>query len=97
MGIFPKRSKRRKEYTMNTDRASRISQKEAYQIMLRDYPDVMGIQQVCRILNVSTKTGYRLIKDGQLCCMKVGRTYRIPKVHLLTYLCIGGRSQQQAV
>ena len=82
---------------MNTERASNISQDKAYRIMLRDYPDIMNIEQVCQILGVSTKTGYKLINDGLLCCMKVGRTYRIPKVHLLTYLCIGCRSQQQAV
>ena len=82
---------------MNTDRASKISQKEAYRIMLRDYPDIMNIEQVSQILGVSTKTSYKLIRDGQLCCLKVGRTYRIPNVHLFTYLCIGARSQQQAV
>ena len=82
---------------MNTDRASKISQKEAYRIMLRDYPDVMNIEQVCQILGVSTKAGYKLIRDGQLCCLKVGRTYRIPKVHLFTFLCIGAQSQQQTV
>ena len=82
---------------MNTDRASKISQKEAYRIMLRDYPDIMNIEQVSQILGVSTKTSYKLIRDGQLCCLKVGRTYRIPKVHLFTFLYIGARSQQQAV
>ncbi len=79
---------------MNTERASIISQEKAYRIILRDYPDIMNIEQVSQILGVSTKTSYKLIKDGQLCCMKVGRTYRIPKVHLLTYLCIGVHSQQ---
>ena len=54
---------------MNTERASKISKKEAYRIMLRDYPDIMNIEQVCQILNVSTKTGYKLIRDGQLCCL----------------------------
>ena len=82
---------------MNTERASKISQEKACRIMLRDYPDIMNIEQVSQILGVSTKTGYKLIKDGELCCMKVGRTYRIPKVHLLEYLCVGSRSQQQAV
>ena len=80
---------------MNTDRASKISQKEAYRIMLRDYPDVLNIEQVCQILGVSTKAGYKLIRDGKLCCLKVGRTYRIPKGHLFTFLCIGAQSQQQ--
>ena len=81
---------------MNTERASKISQEKACRIMLRDYPDIMNIEQVSQILGVSTKTGYKLIKDGELCCMKVGRTYRIPKVHLLEYLCIGSKSQHQA-
>ena len=81
---------------MNTERTSKISQEKACRIMLRDYPDIMNIEQVSQILGVSTKTGYKLIKDGELCCMKVGRTYRIPKVHLLEYLCIGSRSQHQA-
>ena len=82
---------------MNTERASKISQGKAYRIMLRDYPDVMNIEQVSQILGVSTKASYKLIRDGKLCCLKVGRTYRIPKVHLFEYLCIGSKSQQQAV
>lgn len=53
------------------------------------YPDVMDIAQMCQILDVSTKTGYRLIREGKICCIKVGRAYRIPKAHLFTYLCIG--------
>ena len=82
---------------MNKDKASNISQEKAYRIMLRDYPDVMNIEQVSQILGVSTKAGYKLIRNGQLCCLKVGRTYRIPKVHLLEYLGIGSRSQPKAV
>ena len=55
------------------------------------YPDVMSIEQMCEILSVSTKTGYKLLKDGKICCLKVGRAYRIPKAHLFTYLCIGNQ------
>lgn len=29
------------------------------------------------------------IREGKICCIKVGRAYRIPKAHLFTYLCIG--------
>lgn len=66
-----------------------ISQREAYKLMLKDYPDVLNIEQMCEILSVSTKTGYKIIKEGGICCLKVGRAYRIPKAHLLSYLCIG--------
>ena len=66
-----------------------ITAKDAYTIMLKEYPDVMNIEQMCEVLGVSTKTGYQLLKDGCVICLKIGRAYRIPKAHVLTYLRIG--------
>ena len=48
---------------MNT--ASTISQRDAYKLMLKDYPDVMSIEQMCEILSISTKTGYRILRGRQ--------------------------------
>lgn len=56
--------------------------------MLKAYPDVLDVEQVAAILAVSTKTVYRLLHDGAISAIKVGRSYRIPKVHLLSYLKI---------
>lgn len=64
--------------------------KDAYSVMLKHYPDVMNIEEMSRALGVSTKTSYKLIRTGKITAMKVGRTYRIPKVHLLTYLLVPG-------
>lgn len=69
---------------------SNISQKDAYKLMLKEYPDIMTVEQMCEVLGISTKTGYRLLREKKICCLKVGRAYRIPKAHLFTYLCIGG-------
>ena len=63
-----------------------FSMKDAYCVMLREYPDLMNIEQLSKALGVSTKTGYRLIREGKITAMKVGRSYRIPKIHLLTYM-----------
>lgn len=63
-----------------------FTMKDAYSVMLREYPDVMNIEQMSQALGVSTKTGYGLLKSGKAACLKVGRAYRIPKVHLLTYM-----------
>lgn len=46
---------------------------------LRHCPDVMDITEMCRVLNISTKTGYRLLKNGDISSLKIGRAYRIPK------------------
>ena len=63
-----------------------FTMKDAYSVMLREYPDVMNIEQMSQALGVSTKTGYGLLKSGKVACLRVGRAYRIPKVHLLTYM-----------
>ena len=67
---------------------SNISQKDAYKLMLKEYPDIMTVEQMCEVLGISTKTGYRLLREKKICCLKVGRVYRIPKAHLFTYLFI---------
>lgn len=66
----------------------RLSQEKAYRIMLRSYPDVLDIKQMCEILGISTKTGYALIQENKIESLKVGRAYRIPKPFLLSYLRI---------
>ena len=63
-----------------------MNERELYKAMLLDYPDVMDIEQVSAVLRVSTKTCYKLVKDQKLCCIKVGRAFRFPKVYLLRYL-----------
>ena len=58
-----------------------ISQKDAYKLMLKEYPDIMTVEQMCEVLGISTKTGYRLLREKKICCLKVGRAYRIPNVY----------------
>ena len=54
----------------------------------RDAYRLMDIGQMCEALGVSTKTGYKLLKDGKIEYLKIGRAYRIPKAHILRYLKI---------
>ena len=68
---------------------SNLTQREAYRVMLKDYPDVMNAEQVCEVLGIGMKTCYRILKEGKLMSIRVGRAYRIPKAHLLSYLVVG--------
>lgn len=63
-----------------------LSGKDAYSLMLKEYPDVLDINQMCDILGVSTKTGYKILKADTINSLKIGRTYRIPKVHIISFL-----------
>ena len=63
-----------------------MNPRDAYRVMLRDYPDVLTLN-ISHIWSMfSTKTGYAILKKGSVQHLKVGRSYRIPKAHLLTYL-----------
>jgi excisionase family DNA binding protein len=67
-----------------------ITSNELYQSIFREYPDVMDVSQVSDLLGVSTKTVYKLIGDGTLSSLKVGRAFRIPKVNIMRYLKVFG-------
>ena len=58
---------------------------EIYQSVFKEYPDIMDVKQVGSLLGVSTKTVYKLIRNGSLSSLKVGREFRIPKVHVMRY------------
>lgn len=79
---------------MNT--ISTISQRDAYKLMLRDYPDVMNVEELCAALKISSRTAYTLLREGEIQSIKVGRLYRIAKAHLFTYLSIGNAPDQQS-
>ena len=55
-----------------------------YNVRLKDFPDILNVDQLCEVLGISTKTGYKLLSNGTI----AARMYRIPKVHVLTYLRI---------
>ncbi|MDR3344945.1 MAG: helix-turn-helix domain-containing protein [Oscillospiraceae bacterium] len=75
--------------------AERLSQEKAYRIMLKRYPDVLDMKQMCEILGVSLKTGYTLIQENKIEYLRVGRAYKIPKPFLLSYLRIGAASDNR--
>ena len=62
--------------------------KKIYALMLKSYPDILNIHELCEVLQISTKTGYKLLREGKISSVKVGRIYRIPKVSLLSYMKI---------
>ena len=62
---------------------------EVYDRVLKEYPDILTVEEMSHALGISTKTGYRLLQENKIDHLKVGRSYRIPKAHLLAYLRLG--------
>lgn len=54
-----------------------------------DFPDVVTVQEMCEMLGgINVKTGRKLLQENQIQHFKIGRTYFIPKAHIMSYLRI---------
>ena len=55
--------------------------------LFSEYPDVVNIKQMCTMLGgISQKTAYRLLEDGDIRHLKIGKSFKIPKVCIIEYL-----------
>ena len=65
--------------------------KNLYTKMLKDYSDVLNVYQMCKALGgISTKTGYKLLKEKKIESIKVGREYKIAKINLIDFITNNG-------
>jgi len=58
---------------------------DLYRAVFKEYPDVMDAKQISKLLGVSTRTVYKLIHDGSFTSLKVGRSFRVPKIEIMRY------------
>ena len=54
--------------------------------LLSGYDEVLKPKDVQMILHVGRNTVYKLIDEGKIKAIKIGNTYRIPKMNLADYL-----------
>jgi len=53
---------------------------------IKDYPDVLDINQMCSLIGVGLTTGYKLIRSERIPSKKIGRVYKILKKNVVQYL-----------
>ena len=73
-----------------------MSFSDVYKEVLKDYPDILTVEEMSKALGVSSKTGYQLLRDNKIKHLKVGRAYRVPKAHLLSYLRLNLQNATEA-
>ncbi len=69
-----------------------MNENEAYKYVFKDYPDVVSVSQMCQMLRISEKTGYKLLRENNIKYYKVGKAYKIPKLSLFYFLKIINKS-----
>ncbi len=60
--------------------------KELYQMMFPNYPDIVTVKQLQVMLGVSRHLAYDLINGGEVRAVKIGNSFKIPKVSVINYV-----------
>ena len=59
---------------------------DIYALVLKEYPDILTVDEMSKALGVSTKTGYKLLRENKIESIKVGREYCITKISVVDFL-----------
>lgn len=57
-----------------------------YDKMFTDYPDVVSVSQLMKMLSVGRHTAYELVNSGEIQSFKIGKNIKIPKIKVIEYI-----------
>ena len=71
--------------------------KEYYEKLFVNYPDVLSVEEATTLLGFKSQTAIiRRIHQHRIRCLKVGRSFMIPKEYLADPLYLSAAEQQNA-
>lgn len=59
---------------------------QAVMTMFNKYNDILTVDELCEVLNIGKNTAYKLLKNGDIKSIKIGRIYKIPKKNVKKYI-----------
>lgn len=59
--------------------------------LFADYPDVVGADEIAKMLGVSRKQVYKILREGKIAVIRCGRSYRAAKVSVIKYVLQGAQ------
>ena len=57
-----------------------------YKAICTDYPEILTLNELCRLLRVGRTTAGRILKRGEIEYFRTGTTYRIPLISVIEYM-----------
>lgn len=55
--------------------------------LFANYPDVVSVEQMCAMLGgIGKRTAYSLLRDGEIHYVRIGKSFKIPKISIIEYL-----------
>ena len=68
---------------------------ESRNIMFADYPDIVDVAEMQKMLKISRHLAYDLITYGHVPAVKIGRAYRIPKCSIIDYVLTNNEKERK--
>ena len=60
-----------------------------YNVMFSDYPEIVDVKQLQKMLGVSRHLVYELISDKMISAVKIGHSFTVPKINVIKYVLSG--------
>lgn len=54
--------------------------------MFAEYKDILSVENLTEILDIGLSTAYKLVRSGEIKSLKIGNSYKIPKIYLIEYV-----------
>ena len=54
--------------------------------MFQQYPDVVSVSQLQKMLGIGRNTAYKLLKENKILSIRIGKVHKIPKKNVIKYL-----------
>jgi len=64
--------------------------KDFYGMMYPDYPDIVTVPQLQKMLGISRGLAYKLVRENEIHGIKIGNVLRVPKVNVINYVLSDG-------
>lgn len=62
------------------------SVEEAYIIIFKEFPDVVGVKEAGKMLGICSKKVYQLIRKGDIPIIHYCKSYKIAKLNIIEYI-----------
>ena len=59
---------------------------DVYKTMFADYPDIVGVEQLCEMLDLKYRTVCKFVREGKIPRMPHGRKIRVAKIEVINYV-----------
>lgn len=54
--------------------------------MFKDYPDIVNVAEMQKMLGIKRTKAYELLKNKTIKAIKIGKDYKIPKLNIALYI-----------